>query len=93
MYLTCGTSTVPGKVPNLPDWNRNVCHSIEALELTSIHRPFYCLDGWCLALYRRLHAHHWIETLELDDTHCLLYRWIFGTSRWNEGQFVDVLDL
>ena len=54
LWNTAGT-THKGNGPFLPDRNRNVYHSIETLELTNIHSPLYCLDGWCLALHRRWH--------------------------------------
>ena len=91
--LEHGWNNTSGKGPSLSDRNRNVCHSIETLELTNIHSPLYCLDDWSLALYRRWHVHHWIKTLELGDTTVFCTDWIFGTSRWNNGQFVNVLDL
>ena len=50
---TAGT-TNKGYGPFFPNCKkRTFTTRSKTLELANIHSPLYCLDGWCLALYRR----------------------------------------
>ena len=60
------------------------CYTLEVRKLRKLHRPLFCLDGWCLVLRRHGYVCHWIKTMMLLNLHrlwpvCLVGHSVVGT--------------